>query len=326
MKKVKFEEAIGNKLAHDICEIKGQDIKQVAFKRGHTIKLKDQEYMAELGKQHFYILEDGDEDLVHEEDAANIMFDTINNGDFEVTAVSMGKISFLAKKDGFFYVDPILLTDFNCLGEISAASIQNMRFVRKGNEVASMRIIPLFTTKQKIEQIKQFPNAKEMFKILPITNMNIHQITTGSEVANGIIEDGFKPKLEQILSHYDLTINDYSVVTDKKELITDQIIQAKQNGAQLILVTGGMSVDPDDLTPGAIKATKANIITYGTPIIPGSMFLYGILEGTPILGLPGAVIFEQKTAFDLLLPYALTNIQITNKQIMAMSVGGMLNG
>lgn len=326
MKKVKFEAAIGNKLAHDICEIKGQDIKRVAFKRGHLITENDKEYMAELGKQNFYILEDGDDNLVHEEDAAHIMFETINNGDFEVTNVSMGKISFIAKNDGFFFVNKQLLTDFNYLGEISAASIQNMRFVKKGDEVASMRIIPLFTTSEKIEQIKQFSNAKEMFKVLPIENTNIHQITTGSEVASGIIEDGFKPKLQEILERYNLSISNYQIVTDNKEDITNAILNAKSNGAELILVTGGMSVDPDDLTPGAIKDSKANIITYGTPIIPGSMFLYGTLDGTPILGLPGAVIFEKKTAFDLLLPYALTNTAITNYQIMEMSVGGMLNG
>ncbi len=326
MKKVNFENAIGERLAHDICEIKGQEIKQVAFKRGHLITADDHDYLAELGKQHFFILEDGDEHFVHEEDAALTMFDTINNGDFTCTNVSMGKISFIANVDGFFKVDKKLLTDFNYMGEISAASISNMQYVTTGQEVASMRIIPLFTTMDKLNQIKNFENAKQMFAISPIENTKISQITTGSEVASRLIEDGFKSKLDLILGRYNLRINDYSVVTDDKSLIEKSILEAKANGAELILVTGGMSVDPDDLTPGAIKGSGANIITYGTPIIPGSMFLYGVLDGTPILGLPGAVIFETKTAFDLLLPYALTNTEISNYQIMEMSVGGMLNG
>lgn len=326
MRKVDFKNAIGNRLAHDICEIKGTDIKQVAFKRGHLITAEDEDYLLELGKQHFFILEDGDENLVHEEDAAHIMFETINNGDFTPSPVSMGKISFLAKTDGFLIVDKQLLTEFNCLGEISAASIPNMRYVTKGQEIASMRIIPLFTTDRKIEQIKSFARAQEIFKIAPIENTKIAQITTGSEVANGLIEDGFNPKLKEILNRYQLTIDEYQIVTDDKQQIKTKILEAKANGAELILVTGGMSVDPDDLTPGAIKAAGTNIITYGTPIIPGSMFLYGILDQTPVLGLPGAVIFEQQTAFDLLLPYALTNTPISNYQIMEMSVGGMLNG
>ncbi|WOO87264.1 molybdopterin-binding protein [Mollicutes bacterium LVI A0039] len=326
MKKVGFKEALGQALAHDICEIKGQTVKQVAFKRGHIIKPEDEDYLLELGKQHFFVLEPGDEDLVHEEDAARIMFETINNGDFSCSPVSMGKISFIANTAGFFTVDSKLLTDFNMLGQISAASIAPMQYVKQGQEVASMRIIPLFTTKQHIEQIKAFANAQEMFKIIKIENTKIAQITTGSEVATGKIADGFKPKLNEILSRFDLQVSNYSVVTDDKNLIQAQITAAKAAGAELILVTGGMSVDPDDLTPGAIKAAGAKIITYGTPIIPGSMFLYGLLDNTPILGLPGAVIFEQRTAFDLLLPYALTNTKITTREIMEMSVGGMLNG
>ncbi len=325
MKKVQFSSAIGERLAHDICEIKGQDIKQVAFKRGHVITPEDENYLLELGKQHFYILETGDETLVHEEDAANIMFDTINNGDFTVTPVSMGKISFLAKYDGIFSVNCKLLTEFNLLGDISAASIADMTYVIKGQEVASMRIIPLFTTTDHIQTIKDFANAQDMFQIKPIINKKIHQITTGSEVANGLIQDGFKPKLTTILKRFNLSVTNYNIVTDDKDLIKQEILNAKIAGAELILVTGGMSVDPDDLTPGAIKASGANIITYGTPIIPGSMFLYGLIDSTPILGLPGAVIFEQRTAFDLLIPYALTNTAITKRDIMQMSVGGMLN-
>ncbi len=326
MKKVQFNEAVGERLAHDICEIKGTEIKKVAFKRNHLICAEDKQYLLELGKQHFYVLEPGDDDLIHEEDAANIMFDTINNGDFQVSPVSMGKISFIAKYDGFFTVDADLLTEFNLLGNISAASLKNMTYVKKGQHVASMRIIPLFTSKDHINAIKNFANATAMFCIKPIVKKNIYQITTGSEVASGLIKDGFKPKLDKILAKYDLSITTHKIVTDDKSLITNEILLAKNSGCDLILVTGGMSVDPDDLTPGAIKDSGANIITYGTPIIPGSMFLYGLLDDIAILGLPGAVIFEQKTAFDLLLPYALTNTSITRRKIMQMSVGGMLNG
>lgn len=326
MKKVAFKDAIGQYLAHDICEIKGQTIKRVAFKRGHLITAQDEDYLQELGKQHFFILQPGDDMLVHEEDAARTMHEVINNGDFLASDVSMGKINFIANKSGFFKVDKKLLTDFNYLGDISAASISDMRYVTKGTVVASMRIIPLFTTRLHLAAIENFKNAKMMFRILEIENTNIHQITTGSEVASGKISDGFKPKLTEILAKFNLGINNHCIVTDSKPQITKKIIEAKADGAELILVTGGMSVDADDLTPGAIKDAGTNIVTYGTPIIPGSMFLYGTLDGTPILGLPGAVIFESKTAFDILLPYALTNTEISKYEIMEMAVGGMLNG
>ncbi len=325
MKKVSFENAIGQKLAHDICEIISEK-KHVAFKRGHVVTSDDKDYLQRLGKNNFYVLDENDTDLIHEEDAASIIFETINDGSFYQSAISMGKISFLAKKDGFFTVNKELLTNFNLLGDISCGCIANMTYVKKGCEVASVRIIPLFTTSAHITAIKSFANAQNIFSILDIQNTNIHQITTGSEVAKGIIKDAFHSKLNSKLATFNLAINNYVIVEDNKELIINQIKNSIDQNAHLILITGGMSVDPDDLTPGAIKDVGANIITYGTPIIPGSMFLYSVLNDTPLLGLPGAVIFEEKTAFDLLLPYALTNKQITTKQIMEMSVGGLLNG
>lgn len=322
MRKVNFTEALRMPLAHDICEIKGQEIKRAAFKRGHIITEEDENYLLELGKQHFYVLEEGDENLIHEEDAAMHMYKHFANDDFKPSPISMGKISFIANTEGFFRVNKQLLTDLNMLGEISAACKPDFKYVKAGSEVASMRIIPLFTTTDKLDEISKLAN--NLFSISKINVNNISLITTGSEVASGKIEDGFKPKLDQILSSFNLTIQDYTVVTDDKKLITAKIIDSLEKNPDVILVTGGMSVDPDDLTPGAIKGSGANIITYGTPIIPGSMLLYGLINGIPIMGLPGAVIFEQKTAFDMLLPYALTNTPITKSEIMEMCVGGML--
>ncbi len=325
MKKVSFKQAIGQALAHDICEIKGQTIKRAAFKRGHIINVDDEAYLRELGKQHFYVLEDGDEHLIHEEDAATIMFDLFNNGDFYPSPISMGKISFHAKKDGYFSVNKQALIELNMLGDISAACIDDLTYVKAGSEVASMRIIPLFTDEQKIASIKALPLNFPLFTIKPVCIEKVALITTGSEVANGLIADGFKPKLDTKLANYCVQISNYQVITDDIRQITKAIENVQQTAPDLILVSGGMSVDPDDLTPGAIKASGANIITYGTPIIPGSMFLYGYLDTATIIGLPGAVIFEEKTAFDLLLPYALTKTPISNREIMEMAIGGLLN-
>ncbi|MFV0246697.1 MAG: molybdopterin-binding protein [Mycoplasmatales bacterium] len=323
MIRVNLQEAIGYPLAHDIVSIK-ETSKEVAFKRGHIIKDKDQKLLLSLGKQNIYILEPSDNNLIHEEDAAFIIFDTINNNDFICSEVSLGKVSFIANKEGFFTVNKELITKFNMLGDISLASIKDMTYVNKGDIVASVRIIPLFTTTSHIDLIKSFKDAKDMFSILTITNTNIHQITTGSEVYSKKIEDAFKPTIENKLEKFGLKVSSYNVVSDDKELIKEQINDSLSLGANIILVTGGMSVDPDDLTPGAIKDTGSNIIAYGTPIIPGSMFLYSKHNNTYILGLPGAVIFEDITAFDLLLPYALVNKHISKEDIMSMSVGGLL--
>ncbi len=326
MKKVSFKDAINQHLAHDICEIKGTTTKRVAFKRNHLIKKEDEEKFLELGKKNFYILEKGDEDLIHEEDAANIIADKCNqNNHFYKSDISMGKINLLANKEGFFKVSHEDLINLNLLGDISCSSISNYTYVKKGDLIASMRIIPLFTTKSKIKQINNLKTKEDIFQIIEPKIKKVAIVTTGSEIFSGKIKDGFYPRLKEKLENFNLHIKKQVLVDDKKEDITKAILEFENKGYDLILATGGMSVDPDDLTPGAIKDSGANIISYGTPIIPGSMFLLSYLNNSTILGLPGAVIYEEKTAFDVLLPKVLLKEKLTNYDVQSFAIGGILH-
>lgn len=325
MKKVAFKDAVNQHLAHDICEIEGQTIKRVAFKRNHLITDKDEEVFLKLGKKHFYVLENGDDNLIHEEDAARVLADKCNqNQQFNQSNVSMGKINLMAQTNGFFKVSATDLINLNLLGEISCGSISNYSYVQTNDLVASMRIIPLFTTKAKIKAINELQTSTDIFQIIKPKVTKIGVITTGSEVFSGKVTDGFYPRLQEKLGQFDLTISKQVFVDDQKKEITAAINQFEQDGYDLILVTGGMSVDPDDLTPGAIKATGANIISYGSPVIPGSMFLVAYLNQATVLGLPGAVIYEKRTAFDVVLPQVLLKERLTNYDIQSLAIGGIL--
>ncbi len=326
MKKVPFKDAIGEKLAHDICEIKPGVVKGRAFKRGYVIKQEDEAYFNELGKQHFYIMSDEDSDLIHEEDAAMMIAQKLNNGDFYYSDISLGKISLIANHDGFFEVSTKDLTDFNMLGDLSVATINRHRFVKKGDIVCSLRIVPLYIDKDKLNQILSHQFENTIVQIKPIEVKRVCVITTGSEVYNKKIEDGFYPVLKEKFNNFNLEIDKQYIVDDKMPMIKERLSEVLTQDYDLVLMTGGMSVDPDDLTPGAIKECGVDIITYGTPIIPGSMFLYGYHNDTVVMGLPGAVIYETKTAFDLLLPYSLMKQKITKRDIMSYSHGGLLDG
>lgn len=323
MKKVYIDEAIGSPLAHDICKVTSTS-KEVKFNRGHVIQESDKEEFLNLGKEHFYILETGDENLVHEEDAARILALKCNNGDFYESEVSLGKISLLAKKDGYFKVNKEDLINLNMLGDISAACIDNYTYVKSGDVVCSMRIIPLYTTQEKIDSINNLSFTNEIFKVEEIKIHKVGLITTGNEIFKGKIQDKMKPKIDSILSEFSLSISSQTIVQDNKTQITSTLKEHLEQDYDLILLSGGMSVDPDDLTPGAIKESGVDIITYGSPIIPGSMILLGYYKDKTILGVPGGVIFDNKTAFDLLLPKVLLKEKYTKEEIMSMCVGGLL--
>jgi len=106
-------------------------------------------------------------------------------------------------------------------------------------------------------------------------------------------------------------------------MIVDEIQACINDGAELIVTSGGMSVDPDDVTRMAIAEAGAEDIIYGTPVLPGAMFLSGRIGHIPILGVPACGMFFKITVFDLILPRVLAGEKISRKEIAEMGHGGL---
>ncbi len=322
MKSVKVEDAIGMVLSHDITEIVPGQFKGVAFKKGHIIRESDIEKLLRIGKEHVYIFE-MDENKLHEDEAAMTIGKLICGKGIYHTPPSEGKINIKPEYRGLIKINIDLLDRLNDLGDMILATIHSNRIVEKDNLIGGYRIIPLIIDRDKIRKAENILKEEgPIFELKPFKLMKTALIITGSEVYKGRIEDKFGPVIEKKVKNFDSEIIYKTIVPDELEVIKDEIIKSKNMGAELIVVTGGMSVDPDDKTPGAIKATGANIITYGTPVLPGAMLLVSYLEGVPVLGLPGCVMFAKTTSFDLVLPRIFAGEKITHKDIVKMGYGG----
>ena len=198
--------------------------------------------------------------------------------------------------------------------------------VRKGDKLAGTRVIPLVIDKEKLDRAKSIVGNKSIMSVLPYTRKTATVITTGSEVFRGRIEDKFTPVLIEKLRAFDVTVTEHLTVDDGTDAIVEAI-NAVKGKADMILCTGGMSVDPDDRTPGAIKASGADIVTYGAPVLPGAMFLLGYFEdGTPIMGLPGCVMYAKATVFDLVLPRIIADVKLSKADFVSYGEGGLCLG
>lgn len=322
MKKIRVQDAIGHILPHDMTKIVKDEFKGVAFKKGHMIKEEDIPYLLDMGKEHIYVIEK-DENMVHENDAAEILAGICFNEYMEKTDVQEGKIEIIATEDGFFEIDIERLFKLNFLGDIAIATRTGNLPVKKGDVLAGTRIIPLLIDKGQLDEAVQIGGNEPLFKITPFKKLKAAIITTGSEVYNGRIIDKFTPVVEKKIDEFDLDLIYKETCDDNTSMIRNAIETAKSKGAEIILCTGGMSVDPDDLTPAAIKESGADIITYGAPVLPGSMFLVGYFEdGTAVMGLPGCVMFTKTTVFDILFPYVVAGKEITREQIARLGYGG----
>ncbi|WP_432205001.1 molybdopterin-binding protein [Cetobacterium somerae] len=321
MKTVKTIDATGMILCHDITKIVPGEFKGVAFKKGHIIKEEDIPELLKLGKDNLYVWEHK-EGFLHENDAAiRIKNHTAGEG-LIFSSIKEGKIDFIADIDGLLKIDTEELFKINSLGEIIVATLHNNTPVKKGTKIAGTRVIPLIIDENKIIQMENSVK-KNIIKILPIKPKKVAVITTGNEVFYGRIQDKFGPILSKKVEEYGCEIVYHTFSSDDKEMIKEKIQEALNSEAELILCTGGMSVDPDDRTPLAIKEMGGELISYGSPVLPGAMLLLAYHGEKAILGLPGCVMHSKKTAFDLVLPRILAGEKITFKDIAAYGHGGL---
>jgi len=311
-------------LAHDITEITPGVFKGPAFKKGHIIRKADIAHLKRLGKERLFILEIGPGEM-HENDAALALADSLagENISFE-NEPSEGKITLKSTCRGLLKVNAEALKLFNMVPHVSCASRHNNSVVDVGDVVAMTRAIPLIIDSDYVRQAVEISN--EIGKIVSVrrfAHLDTGLIITGKEVYEGRIEDKFAPVVREKIGLYGCRLRQIIFVPDDQKRIVDGIQQLLSSGCSLIVATGGMSVDPDDVTKTAIAEAGTNDIVFGTPVLPGAMFLYGRCGGVPILGLPACVIYYKTTIFDIILPRVLAGEIISREDVASMAHGGM---
>ncbi len=323
MREIKVQDAVGCVLCHDVTKIVRGEIKDAAFRKGHVITAEDIPELLKLGKENIFVWENDDTKL-HENDAAEILRAICQGENLSAGSVKEGKIELKAACDGVFHVDAEKLNAINDVDEICIATVPNKIPVRKNKSVAGMRVIPLVIDKEKMERVKKIAGDVPLMKIAPYKKFKVGLVVTGSEIFHERIQDTFTPVIEAKLKTFGLQVDERRISDDSKEMTREKISELLNLGMEMILCTGGMSVDPDDRTPAAIKSTGADVVTYGVPVLPGAMFMLAYKGDVPIMGLPGCVMFCSKTVFDMILPRVLTGEKLTRRDFTTLGVGGLL--
>ncbi len=322
MKLIKTQDAVGHVLMHDITRIVPGEFKGVAFKKGHVVREEDIEPLLDIGKAHLYVFE-MKRGMVHEDDAAWVLYGMTAGDHMRPEGPREGKIDVYAEADGLLEVDTRRLRAVNSLGEVMVATRGTMTPVAAGDKLAGTRVIPLVIEEDKLARARQAAGGKPLIALTPFRKLRAGVVTTGSEVFSGRIRDAFTPVLEKKLQAYGSCVALRETLPDEPEAITRAIGQMVKEGMELVMVTGGMSVDPDDRTPLAIKNTGCDIVSYGAPVLPGAMFMLGYLQGVPVVGLPGCVMYAKRTIFDLVLPRLLAGRRVTASELAALGHGGL---
>jgi molybdopterin biosynthesis enzyme MoaB len=323
-REVPVEQAVGLVLAHDLTRIVPGEFKGPVFRKGHVIREEDIPMLLDIGKRHIYVLEIGPDEM-HENDAAVAMSRAVAGDGIVFSDVHEGKVVLKARSDGMLAVDEQRMFDINRIDGISLTTRRPNIHVKAGTSVAGIRPIPLLIEKQKVEKVLNIATGQPVVDVLPYVVDKAVLVTTGSEIQSGRIADKAGPVLGEKLAAYGVQVVRQVFPGDEQTEITKEIQLACEEGIPLVCVTGGMSVDPDDRSPAAIRAAADEVVTYGTPMLPGSMLMLAYRGSTAIFGLPGAVIYDPVTSFDILLPRVLAGQKLTRDDIARLGVGGWLN-
>ena len=334
MKLIRTEDAEGAVLCHDITQIIKGVTKDAVFRKGHIVTKEDIPVLLSVGKDQLYVWEKK-EGILHEDEAAEILCRMCEGAHMSRSEVKEGKIELKAECTGLLKVNRDGLKAVNRFGQMMIATRHGGFAVTKGDKLAGTRIIPLVIEEEKMRAAEkacmEATDGQPILSLLPFTHKKVGIVTTGNEVYYGRIQDTFTPVIEEKFAQFDTEIIDHEIWNDDDKKVTASILKMISEGADIVCCTGGMSVDPDDKTPLAIKNTGARIVSYGAPVLPGAMFLlayYTVTEGdnprtVTIMGLPGCVMYAKRTIFDLVLPHVMADDEVTKEDLASLGEGGL---
>jgi hypothetical protein len=323
MKKIKVEDSVGTILAHDMTRIVRGEFKGVGFKKGHIVKKEDIPELLKIGKQYLYALDLG-KDQLHEDDAAYRISRAISDKDLEFSEPREGKINIITKCAGLLKINVDALLKVNTMDSIIVATLKNNFPCKKGEIIAGTRIIPLTIPSKNIEALEDLAGKTDkILSIKPFKSLKVGAVVTGSEVHKGLITDDFGPSVGKKITDANCTLLKKIIVPDDITAISNAILELKDLGCEMIITTGGLSVDPDDVTRQGVISTGAQVTFYGSPVLPGAMLMVSMLGKIPVISLPACVFYYKHTVFDLILPRVLAGEKISEEDIAAMGHGGL---
>ncbi|MEG6522313.1 molybdopterin-binding protein [Desulfotomaculum sp. 1211_IL3151] len=323
IKKVKVEDAVGMVLGHELTKIVPGSYKGPAFRKGHIIREEDIPHLKDIGKEHIYLIEMGQGQL-HENEAADRIARAVCGSNVEIAAPSEGRVNLKAKIPGLLKINRAAVAELNETENVALSTKHSDILVKPGDLVAAAKVVPLVIEENAVAEVEErAAKYKEIVRILPLAPLKVGTVITGNEVFYGRIEDKFAKVITAKALHYGAEPMGIVYRPDDSQAIRQAILEHIKKGADIVIAAGGMSVDPDDVTPEAIRATGADIVTYGSPVLPGAMFMLAYLGDTTLIGLPACGMFAKTTVFDLVFPRILAGDHLTRKDIAAWGYGGL---
>jgi len=322
-KVISLKEALGQPLSHDLTQIVPETgYKGARFRKGHVITEEDLPVLRSMGREHLSVLL-LEEDEVHENNAALELAEVVQGANLSLSGPEEGKCVLSSTVSGLLLYDPEMIHAINEDPLWIFATLPPKSSVAPGDKVGAFRILPLAVKRETVERARRMATPLE---VRPFRPLKISLITTGSELKKGLVSDAFAPKLRRKLEPFGGILLEQQIVGDAQGEIAGAIRKALEGDPDVVLCTGGMSVDADDRTPGAIQEVAETVLFRGVPALPGSMLMLGMHGTTALIGAPACVVHDERTTLDPLLTQIAAGIYPTEREVRRGGVGGLCAG
>jgi hypothetical protein len=331
VKQVGVVQAVGKMIAHDLCRFVEGNNERTPFRKGHIVREEDIPVLLSMGRNNLFVQDDdgGPGGMLHEEDAARRLAALCVNRFIRHGEPVEGRIELFSEIDGFFRIALPRLRLINGIPNIIIAARSSNSRVFPGDKIAGVKVVPLMIDEETVQSAEKAASGTPLFEVLPFIRKNAGLVITGSEIAGGRIKDEFAPLLEKKLEAFAIKLVKTVITRDGMDNVLAGIAEVRSFNPEIVICTGGMSVDADDNTPAAIIESGADIVTYGAPVLPGSMFLLGYYaDGVPVMGVPGGALYKKNRAgiLDIVLPRIAASVRISRRDFVRMGNGGLCLG
>jgi len=295
---ISIEDAVGLPLAHDLTQVDAErQTKGARFRRGHLLAPEDLPVLRKMGRLNLSVL-DLEEGEVHEDEAARSLADALCGEGLEIEGPEEGRCRLVSTRKGVARFDPEMVKRVNLDREWSFGTCPANAIVKPGSTVAAFRILPLALKRASLERAVR---ESSPFSVRPFLPLGVGLVTTGSEIKAGLVKDAVCGKLLRKLEELGGSFAGQRFCGDGAEEIRESVRELLHAGADIVICTGGMSVDADDRTPEAIRSVADEVLFRGVPAMPGSNLMLARAGESWVVGAPACAAHDERTALDRLL-------------------------
>jgi hypothetical protein len=273
------------------------------------------------GKLHLIEIEAGD---LHEDEAGRRVTSAVTGDGVEVEGPFHSRYNLKSRQRGLLVVDELRVHALNAIGAMSLFTRYNHEAVGAGKTVAGVKATPIVVPAAEVEAIEELAREASgpLVDVLPFIPKRASVIAT--EALHPRLRASFEQRVRDKLAWYGSELLGVAFVEADAGAVADAFRSAIERGAELFMAAGGNTLDPLDPILRALPAIGAEMVHFGAPADPGSMFWVARAGERPIFNLASCSMYSEATVIDLMLPLALAGLPVTTVDVVRLGYGGLL--